>query len=172
MTPTAPAPGARAGHEDARLLAGTLLAVVGLIHVKALVDHVDHYVLFGVLFGLVAWWQIGLGVVLSRHPEQVPDRVLVAAIVATLGVVVVWVVSRTVGLPIGPWAGEAEAIGVSDAIVTITELVIVGLLVALVRPESPGGARLRWLEGGHAVRLGVALGTAGLIAALLGGHAH
>ena len=128
--------------------------------------------LFAVLFGVVAWWQIGLGVALWKRPDVVPDRVLVAAIVATAAVIAVWLVSRTVGLPIGPWAGEAEAIGVSDAIVTITELVIVALLAGLIRPAGPVAARLRWLEGGHATRLGIALGTSAVFAALLGGHAH
>ena len=124
------------------------------------------------LFGIVAWWQIGLGVALWRQPDLIPERVLVAAIVATASVIAVWLVSRTAGLPFGPWAGDAEAIGVSDAIVTGTELVIVALLVALVRPDGPVAARFGWLRGGNAVRLGAMLGTAGVIAALLGGHAH
>ncbi len=124
------------------------------------------------MFAIVAWWQIGLAVALWRQPDNIPERVLSAAIVATAGVIAVWLISRTVGVPFGPWAGDAEAIGVSDAIATGTELGIVALLVALVRPEGPVAARLRWLRGGNAVRLGVMIGTAGVIAALLGGHAH
>ncbi len=172
MTTPAETVPAAARNPDVSFLTGTLLAVAGIIHVKALVDHVDHYVLFGVLFGIVAWWQIGLGVALWRRPDAVPDDVLTAAIVATGAVVAVWLVSRTVGLPIGPWVGEAEAIGVSDAIVTVTELVTIALIVSMLHPEGRTAARLRWLDDGNSLRLGMALGSAGVIAALLGGHAH
>jgi hypothetical protein len=152
------------------MLAGALTAVAGLIHVKAAVDHVGHYWLFAVVFAAVACGQIALAVVLWR--TDVADRVLAAAAVVTVGVVAVWIVSRTVGLPIGPWAGEAEAIGVSDAIVMIIELVFVAVVSAIVRPEGRVGRHLAWLTGGHAVRLGVALGSAGVLAAAFGGHAH
>ncbi len=156
--------------EDALFVAGTLTAVAGLIHVKAMADHVAHYWPFGVLFGTVACAQIGWGVWLWRRPTS--DRALIAGAGGTLGVVGVWLVSRTVGLPIGPWAGEAEAIGVSDAIATLTELVLIAVVIAIVRPEGRVGGRLAWLSGGHAVRLSVAFGSAGVLAAAFGGHAH
>jgi len=156
--------------EDALFVAGTLTAVAGLIHVKAMADHVAHYWLFGVLFGTVACAQIGWGVWLWRRPTS--DRALIAGAGGTLGVVGVWLVSRTVGLPIGPWAGEAEAIGVSDAIATLTELVLIAVVIAIVRPEGRVGGRLAWLSDGHAVRLSVAFGSAGVLAAAFGGHAH
>jgi hypothetical protein len=155
---------------DARILAGALSAVAGLIHVKATVDHAGHYWLFGVLFGAVALGQIGLAVALWR--TQVSDGVLVAGAVVTLGVVAVWLVSRTVGLPIGPWAGTAEQAGVSDAIATLTELVFIAVVSMIVRPDGRIGRHLRWLTGGHAVRLGIALSSAGVLAAAFGGHAH
>jgi hypothetical protein len=138
--------------------------------VKATVDHAGHYWLFGVLFGAVALGQIGLAVALWR--TQVSDGVLVAGAVVTLGVVAVWLVSRTVGLPIGPWAGTAEQAGVSDAIATLTELVFIAVVSMIVRPDGRIGRHLRWLTGGHAVRLGIALSSAGVLAAAFGGHAH
>lgn len=122
------------------------------------------------LFGIVALAQIGLAVALWR--TQVSDGVLVASAVVTLGVVAVWLVSRTVGLPIGPWAGTAEQLGVSDVIVTLTELVFVAVVSTIVRPDGRIGRHLAWLTGGHAVRLGIALGSAGVLAAAFGGHAH
>jgi hypothetical protein len=155
---------------DARILAGALAAVAGLIHVKAMADHAGHYWLFGVLFGAVACAQIALAMALWRTP--VSDRLLVAGAVATVGLIVVWLVSRTVGLPIGPWAGEAEAFGVSDVIVTMTEVAFIAVVSVIVCPDRRIGVRLRWLAGGHAVRLGVALSAAGVLAAALGGHSH
>jgi integral membrane sensor domain MASE1 len=155
---------------DARILAGALSAVAGLIHVQATVDHAGEYWLFGVLFGVVALAQIGLAVALWR--ARVPDGVLVASAVVTLGVVAVWLVSRTVGLPIGPSAGTAERVGVSDTMAAFAELVFVALASAIVRPDGRVGRHLAWLEGGNAVRLGVTLGSAGVLAALFGNHGH
>jgi hypothetical protein len=162
--------GRRAGSADARILAGALSAVAGLIHVKATVDHAGHYWLFGVLFGLVACAQIALAVALWR--TQVPDDVLVIGVAVTIGVVIVWLVSRTVGLPIGPGAGKPEQIGVSDAFAAMIELVFVAVACLIVRPGGRVGRRLGWLTGGHAVRLGIALASAGLLAAAFGDHMH
>jgi hypothetical protein len=158
------------GSADARILAGSLLAVAGLIHVKATVDHAGQYWLFGVLFGLVAGAQIALAVALWR--THVAEDVLVAGAVVTVGLVIVWLVSRTIGLPIGPRAGEAEQIGVSDAFATMIELVFVGVACRIVRPDGRVGRRLAWLIGGQAVRLGIALASAGLLAVAFGDHMH
>ena len=103
---------------------------------------------------------------------RVADDVLVAGAAVTVGVVIVWLVSRTAGLPIGPGAGRAEQIGVSDAFATMIELVFVALVCRIVRPDGRMGRRLGWLTGGHAVRLGIALASAGLLAAAFGDHMH
>jgi hypothetical protein len=158
------------GSADARILAGSLVAVAGLIHVKATIDHAGQYWLFGVLFGLVACAQIALAVALWR--TQVPDDVLLAGAIVTMGVVIVWLASRTAGLPIGPGAGEPEQVGVSDAFATMIEIVVVAVVCRIVRPEGRMGRRLGWLTGGHAVRLGIALASAGLLAAAFGDHMH
>jgi hypothetical protein len=165
-----PAADREAGAVDVRILAGALSAVAGLIHVKAMVDHASHYWLFGVLFGVVACAQIWLAVALWR--TALSDRLLVVAAVMTVGVIAVWLVARTVGLPIGPWAGEAEAFGVSDVIATMTEVAFIAVVSSIVQPDGRVGRRLQWLTGGHAVRLGVALSSAGVFAAVFGGHSH
>jgi hypothetical protein len=61
----------------------------------------------------------------------------------TVGVIAVWVISRTVGLPIGPWAGEAEAFGVSDVIATLTEVALIAVVSAIVRLEGRVGRRMQ-----------------------------
>ena len=57
------------------------------------------------------------------------------------GVVAIWVVSRTTGLPFGPEPGTPEAIGVPDVTATGFELVIAAILVVRLVPS--GAARLR-----------------------------
>jgi hypothetical protein len=68
------------------------------------------------------------GLVWTRPPDR---RLLIAGAVANLGVAIVWLISRTAGLPVGPESGEREAIGVHDVFATAAELALV-LLVALV----------------------------------------
>jgi hypothetical protein len=118
----------------------------------------------------VAGAQIALAVGLWR--AQVEDDVLVAGTIVTIGIVAVWLVSRTAGLPIGPRAGEAEQIGVGDAFATMIELVFVAVSCRIVRPDGRVGRHLAWLTGGQAVRLGIALASAGLLAAAFGDHMH
>jgi multisubunit Na+/H+ antiporter MnhG subunit len=68
---------------------------------------------------------------------------LVAGLVGNLVVVVVWAVSRTAGLPLGPESGKAEAASFIDVLSTVLEVVIVaGCEVLLVRPD-----RLAWFRG-------------------------
>jgi hypothetical protein len=57
---------------------------------------------------------------------------LLAGASGNLAIIGMWVVSRTVGTPLGPMAGEIEGIGSLDLISTAAELVLVVLLVGLL----------------------------------------
>jgi hypothetical protein len=71
-----------------------------------------------------------------------PDRdVLLVGAVVNLGVAAAWVLSRTVGMPIGPEAWTPEAVGVVDVVATLFEVAIVVGSVALLYPAG------RRLEG-------------------------
>lgn len=147
---------------------GALSIVTGALHAKALADHASHYWLFGVFFGILMCWQTGWGV--RAYRARLSRGALVAGAWVNVSVVVVWLISRTVGMPIGPWPGEAEAIGVIDAMASLDELAIAALVASLVStPARPG---LAWLRGGYAVRLGMMLGSASLFAITIGGHTH
>ncbi|MER7071065.1 hypothetical protein [Terrabacter sp. NPDC000476] len=72
-------------------------------------------------------------------------RVLVAVVLLGAGPLLVWLVSRTVGLPFGPGAGEVEAVGQADLAAVALELVTVWLAAGLlVRPASPTDPTDRW----------------------------
>ena len=60
-----------------------------------------------------------------------PPLLLTGAIV-NAGVVVVWVISRTVGLPIGPDRGIAESAAFLDVLSTVLEVVIVAVAAGLL----------------------------------------
>jgi hypothetical protein len=63
-----------------------------------------------------------------------------AGVGGNLGIVGVWVVSRTAGLPFGPEPWVAESIHTTDMLATLLEVVIVVAGVALLRPahRRPG----------------------------------
>lgn len=120
------------------------LAVVSLatagIHFAVMGDHFQEYVVFGIFFAVVAWFQSlwALAVVVS------PTRsVLLTGAVVNALVVVVWLVSRTIGLPIGPDPGIAEPAAFLDVLTTVLEVVIVASIATVLVRGEPGRATPR-----------------------------
>jgi hypothetical protein len=133
-----------------RTMAAGLSIGASVIHFGAVPGHIDE-----------GWW-VGLGLMvagtfqaawaLAWLIERSPG-VTRFGILGNLAIVVVWLVSRTAGLPIGEFAGRPEAIGAADAAATLFELLLVGFLVA----------HRRGLDGRLSTRLRGA-GSAGMIA--------
>jgi hypothetical protein len=92
--------------------------------------------------------------------------------VASLAVVAVWVISRTVGLPVGPWAGRPEPFGIADITASVDELVLAGLIFAMLRPDRWIAARLAWLDASNCARMSSMLFALSLLAVLFGKHSH
>jgi hypothetical protein len=166
--PAADAPPAALSERTMLLVVLSLAA--GIVHGRALFDHVTHYWLFGVFFGVLTYAQVLWGLLIYRRPDD--RRWLMPAAVGSLAVVGVWIVTRTVGLPIGPWAGRPEPVGVADIAATLDELVLAGVIFATLDPQGRVGARLRWLNGANCVRVGSMLIALSLLAALIGNHTH
>lgn len=75
---------------------------------------------------------------------EAPRWWLALGAAGNLVVVATWVVSRTVGLPLGDYAGIALPVGFPDALATALEAVIVaGATALLVRGHGPVGALAR-----------------------------
>jgi hypothetical protein len=124
------------------------------IHFAVMGEHFAEYLAFGVFFSVVAWsqalWAIGVVALPSR-------RLLLVGLVGNALVILVWLSSRTTGLPIGPEAGAPEPAAFIDVLSTIIEVAIVagtGMLVLRGRPTPS-------MRG-----LPVRLGLAGLVIAL------
>jgi hypothetical protein len=158
------------GPQELLRVCAVLAAASGIIHVKAAIDHTSHWWLFGVFFAGLAYGQLTWALVVYRGRRD--PRLLEAAIYVSLAVVAIWLLSRTVGLPLGPWAWDAERVGVPDTIAMLDELALAALLTAILRPDGRAGRALDWLRGGHAVRLGVMLGSASVLALAFAGHGH
>ncbi len=122
------------GRWTAVLAAGLSLGAAA-IHFAVIGDHFAEYAPYGVAFAALAWFQVGWAIAYLEAPST-PAAAFGAAING--GAVVVWALSRTVGLPIGPEPGELEPVGPLDLVATAMEIALIGLLL-----WNLAGARLR-----------------------------
>jgi hypothetical protein len=137
-------------------------------------SHFAEYWLYGLFFVVVAWLQLAwaLGVILRRWPW-----LLLAGVALNAGVIVVWILSRTVGVWVGPNATVSEAVSFPDTLSTALEaLIVIGSLVLLIHPPLVKRRfRARWLTplaAGSAIV--VIAGSAGyaLTPRFAAGHDH
>jgi hypothetical protein len=150
-----------------------LSAAAGVIHLASAGEHFDVTWAHGAFFAVVGWLQVVVAAALVLRPGR---RVVALGAALSAGVIATWAVSRTVGVPFGPGAGEPEPVELADAVATACELVflVVGLAV-VARPgltEKPLAPRLAWPTvalGGVAL---AALSTVSLTPGFAGGHAH
>ncbi|MFL5946785.1 MAG: hypothetical protein ACJ74C_15280 [Gaiellaceae bacterium] len=111
-------------------------AAAATIHFAVVSPHWDEYVPFAVLFAVTGAFQFLWAAAVLVRPVR---SVLLVGAVVNLGVAAAWVVSRTVGLPIGPEAWTPEPVGVADVAASVFELAIgAGAAVLL----SSAGGRL------------------------------
>lgn len=110
---------------------GLGLVVAGGVHALAAPEHLQADAVMGALFVWVALVQVSSAALLRWMPSPGLASLVAGA---NLVFVAAWAMSRTVGLPFGPDAGEAEAVGALDAIAMAAELVVVAACSWLVRP--------------------------------------
>lgn len=113
-------------------LATMSLASAG-IHFVVIPEHLEEFAAFGIFFAIVAWcqalWAVGLPIEPSRW-------MLLAGTMGNIVVALIWVVSRTAGLPFGPDPGVPEAVSTIDVVSTVLEVVIAaGCVALLLRPR-------------------------------------
>jgi hypothetical protein len=143
---------ARRQPETALRLRGSLAlasASAALIHLMAASHHFCEWWLFGTGFVVMAVLQLASAIALERTGWRLTPA---ATVLINAPIVVLWVWSRTLGLPFGPEAGEAEAVGIADTLCTVTELVLIGGALALHRGASERGLA-RWSTAAVAVAL-------------------
>ena len=155
--------------EAIRIAAGLSLTT-GVIHAIATVDHFSHYWLYGAFFMLATYAQVWWGIALWR--SRASARTLRVGAYGNLAIVGVWLLSRTVGIPFGPYAFDAEPITLADGAATLNELLIVAYVAVILRPQLRVVRGLRVLLGRHRVRLGMMMCSASVFAGMLGGHGH
>lgn len=123
------------GRDEPLLRLGAALTLIasGVIHGAQITSHLGASRLAGLFFASLAALQVSLGVAMLTSASW---HLRVVALVVTFGTIAVWIVSRTVGIPIG--AEAREAVGVADAVATGFELVTAALVGALllIAPRS------------------------------------
>lgn len=158
-----------AGHASGVVLAlSGLAASAGTIHVVAAVEHAGISRQLGMFFALTATAQLVAARALYRAPDDHRTLALVAG--GSITVALLWIFSRTTGLPVGPDAGTVSSVGVADTIVTLQEVALAGLAAIAWRPRSR--ASLAWLNSAIGLRLTMCLLSVMLLMAAMGGHEH
>jgi hypothetical protein len=146
---------------DGGLGASTLALVAGLsglaagIHLTVAPEHFDEWWGYGVFFVLVAIGECALVGALAARPRS---WVVQAGIWASLATMLMYFLSRTSGIPLGPAAGVVEPVELPGLAATAAEGALVVVLCRLVG----GRARTRTVNA-----LGL-VGAALWIAALTG----
>ena len=136
----------------ARGLAAGAAATAALLHLTVVPEHLDEWWVYGVFFLGLSAAQALLVWLLLRGPRTTP--LLLAAITGTLAVVVLYVLTRTTGLPVGPThvhSGVVVPGGVGNGM-----------------PILPGSLTARHIEPVGAIDLSCLAAELVLIAALVG----
>ena len=131
--------------------------LAGAIHLAVAPEHFEEWWLYGAFFVGTGLFQLAYATPVLRRPTPL---VVLTGILVNLGIVLLWVLSRTAGLPLpppedgaghegghvaGPIALEGahpveavhgvEAVGAADLVATGAELLVVCLLVTLLPPR-------------------------------------
>ena len=103
----------------------------GVIHAAVVPEHLEEGALFGIFFILATGFEVAWAMAVLFRPAVIVYTIGALANGATIGI---WLVSRTIGLPIGPDPWMPEEIQSLDAAATSLELLlVVGCGVLLLR---------------------------------------
>lgn len=155
-----------------RLVVAAALLSVGAaaIHATVAAPHFREWAPLGVLFVLAALAQAAWGALVLTAPSR---RVLAAGTGLNLAILAAWVLSRTVGLPLGPDAWIPEPVAAPDAVASMFEAGIVAISVAVLRRGAPSRApALGTTAGFAAVAAAVVFAITGTALAQDGGAGH
>jgi hypothetical protein len=122
-------------------VAGTLSLGAAIVHGGLSPAHFAEWWGYGVVFAAAAVAQTLLGLALlldavdpAQPGARTTERVMLAmGIVGNTLLVALYLVTRTFGIPVGPGAGETEAIAPIDVATQAMEIGVIVLLVILLR---------------------------------------
>jgi hypothetical protein len=112
------------------VVAAGLSAAAAVIHVAVCPEHFREGLLYGVFFAVTAGCQLGWSMLTCvRYSSWLAS----AGLLGNAAIVSLWAVTRTVGIPLGPEAGEVERLGVLDLLTAGFEIGVVALCALAIR---------------------------------------
>jgi hypothetical protein len=112
-------------------LAAALSIGAAAIHAVVVPSHLAEDRLYGAFFVASSAAQIGWAVAVVLRPHRL---VLEVGALGNAAVLALWALTRTLGVPLGVYAGQREAIGLLDTTCAALELGIVGCCLLALRP--------------------------------------
>ncbi|WP_395690567.1 hypothetical protein [Nocardioides sp.] len=152
-------------------LAATSSLAAASVHAALVPAHLQERLVFGAFFVVVAVAQLAWADRALRRPDA---GLLLAGAVGNLAVLVLWLTTRTVGLPLA-LLPEPEAVGAWDVTCAAFEVVVVGACVAGIRLAREGRdvrPAAPWREWSPVVHGWAALVATLLVALAIGGGGH
>jgi hypothetical protein len=101
------------------------------VHAAVCPEHFEEGARFGVFFLVLAALQVGLAVAAVGRPTP---RVLVIGAIVNVDTVLLWVLTRTVGLPYG--LAEVEPVGAWDLASSVAEIIAVAAVVVTLAAHA------------------------------------
>lgn len=109
--------------------AAALSVAAALVHLWAAPEHFSEWWGYGMFFSVAALAQGTFGIAVLRYPVRL---ISLAGIIGNLILVAIYILTRTVGVPLGPHAGTIEAARTLDVVATAAELGVILALVTLL----------------------------------------
>jgi hypothetical protein len=156
--------------EAVALAAAVSAGVAAAIHASVIGPHLEESRLFSTAFAATAVAQGGWMVLILVGPTR--GRHLAGAWLNG-AVVLIWLLSRTVGLPVGPDPWVAEPVGAMDIIATLAELLaVLGSLVHAARMNPDTSRPFRPAVPSAPIRVGFAFLVSGFAASVVPDATH
>jgi hypothetical protein len=112
-----------------------LSASAAVVHACVVPEHVDESWLLGTFFAVVAAAQAAWGVAVLGAGGR---ALRTSGALASLALLALWLISRTIGLPVGPHPWQPEPFGAADLIAATLELGLVACVVGRPRARAAG----------------------------------
>jgi len=113
-----------------RLLLAAGLIGSAAIHAAVIPAHLDEWGAAGAFFIALVCVEVALAVLLLTRTQPV---ILLAAATGSIGPLLIWLYSRTIGIPFGPPAGIPESVGMADVAACVLEASTLALALILLR---------------------------------------
>jgi hypothetical protein len=111
-------------------VAAWMSLAAGLIHLVVVPEHWQESPLYGGFFVAATAAQLGLAVLLAQRS---PAWLLLGNVAVQLGLVGLWAVTRTAGIPLGPEQGMVESVGVLDSLCVAAQVLSAAACAVLLR---------------------------------------